>query len=212
MHDHYDHLEESTVRFLAKQKTVYVVPLGIGAHLEKWGFPRERIAELDWWEERVVQGVRFVCTPAVHYSGRGLFGGNRTLWASWSVIGPRHRFFHSGDSGFSEHFALIGRRLGPFDLASIKIGAYDYTWEPIHMNPEHAAEAAQALRAETMLPIHWATFNLAIHRWEEPIVRAVAAAKKRGVPLVTPRPGEWVVAGEPFPSTSWWKGVTKAGP
>ncbi len=209
-HDHYDHLEEATARALAAKGTVYVVPLGIGSHLRKWGVPENRIVELDWWEEHVVRGVRFVCTPAVHYSGRGLFGGNKTLWASWSIVGPKHRFFHSGDTGFSPHLAEIGRRLGPFDLTSIKVGAYDYTWELIHMSPEHAVESHVALRGVRMLPVHWATFNMAIHRWDEPILRTKAEAAKRKVELVTPRPGEWVTAGAEFASSDWWTVGNKA--
>ncbi len=134
-HDHYDHLDMKTVQFLAARGTVFFVPLGVGAHLASWGIRSEQIRQLDWWEKGEIRGVEIICTPAVHYSGRGLFNRNSTLWASWSVVGPRHRFFHSGDTGFSGHFTLIGIKYGPFDLTSMKIGAYDVTWEGIHMNP-----------------------------------------------------------------------------
>jgi len=204
-HDHYDHLDMNTVTFLARRGTIFFVPLGVGAHLESWGIAASQIVEMDWWESRSLGAVKIHCTPAVHYSGRSLTNGNQTLWSSWSIIGPSHRFFHSGDSGFSEHFAEIGKRLGPFDMTSIKIGAYDVTWEGIHMSPEHAVDAHVALRGRIMLPVHWGTFNLAVHDWDEPILRAREAAKNRHVNLVTPGPGEIVDADKSFVSTEWWK-------
>lgn len=177
-HDHYDHLDMETTRYLASRGTKYFVPLGVGAHLEAWGVPGSQIIELDWWEKKNIKNIEIICTPAVHYSGRGLFNRKSTLWASWSVIGPKHKFFHSGDTGFSSHFSEIGKRLGPFNLTSIKIGAYDWTWEAIHMNPERALQAHIDLNGRKMLPVHWGTFNLAIHSWDEPILRTVHGAKE----------------------------------
>ncbi|ALO26822.1 MBL fold metallo-hydrolase [Leptospira borgpetersenii] len=206
-HDHYDHLDMDTAKYLASKGTKYFVPLGIGAHLEHWGIPENQIIELDWWEKGNVGKVEIVCTPAVHYSGRGLLNGKSTLWASWSIIGPKNKFFHSGDTGYSPHFAEIGKRLGPFDLTSIKIGAYDITWEGIHMNPEKAVQAHLDLKAKRMLPIHWGTFNLAIHHWDEPILRIVKSAKQYQIDLVTPKPGEVVVGGTTFVSKAWWEKV-----
>ncbi|EMO59790.1 beta-lactamase family protein [Leptospira santarosai str. CBC1416] len=206
-HDHYDHLDMNTAQYLAPRGTKFFVPLGIGAHLERWGIPENQIIELDWWEKGNVGKVEIVCTPAVHYSGRGLLNGKSTLWASWSVIGPKNKFFHSGDTGYSPHFMEIGKRLGPFDLTSIKVGAYDFTWEGIHMNPEKAIQAHLDLNAKRMLPIHWGTFNLAIHDWDEPIRRTVKSAKQHQIDLVTPKPGEIVVGGTTFLSEAWWEKV-----
>jgi len=206
-HDHYDHLDMKTIKFLASRGTVFFVPLGIGAHLEKWGVRPQKIVELDWWQSGHIGSVEFVCTPAVHYSGRGPLSRNSTLWSSWVVVGPHHRFFHSGDSGFSGHFQEIGNRFGPLDLTLIKIGAYDWTWEGIHMNPEKAVAAHQALRGRRMLPIHWGTFNLAIHAWDEPIRRAQDEAIKEKVDLVTPVPGQIMDADKPFISKMWWEDV-----
>ncbi|MDV6235809.1 MBL fold metallo-hydrolase [Leptospira ellisii] len=207
-HDHYDHLDMKTAKYLASRGTKYFVPLGIGAHLEAWGIPPTQIIELDWWEKRPLASIEIVCTPAVHYSGRGLWNGKSTLWSSWSVIGPKHKFFHSGDTGYSPHFADIGKKLGPFDLTSIKVGAYDETWEGIHMNPEKAVQAHRDLNAKRMLPVHWGTFNLAIHDWTEPILRTQKAASV-GTPidLVTPKPGEVVEGNLPFVSENWWEKV-----
>jgi L-ascorbate metabolism protein UlaG (beta-lactamase superfamily) len=208
-HDHYDHLDMDTVRHLAQRGSRFFVPLGIGADLERWGVPPAQIEELEWWQERSLGPVRIVCTPTRHYSGRGLNDRSTTLWSSWSVIGPRHRFFYSGDTGYGKLFQDIGARLGPFDMAFIKIGAYGpgAAWIDIHMTPEQAVQVHRDLRARRMFPVHWSTFNLAYHDWDEPIRRTVAEAARVGIELVTPRVGEVVDADRPFVSTRWWEAV-----
>ena len=209
-HDHYDHLDMDTVRALAARGSKFFVPLGIGAHLERWGVPAAQVEELEWWQERtLVNGVRIVCTPTRHYSGRGLNNRSSTLWSSWAVVGPKHRFFYSGDTGYAKLFQDIGARLGPFDLAFIKIGAYGpgAAWTDIHMTPEQAVQVNRDVRARRMFPVHWSTFNLAYHDWDEPIRRTLAEAKRAGVDLVTPRLGEWVDSNREFRSTPWWEAV-----
>jgi L-ascorbate metabolism protein UlaG (beta-lactamase superfamily) len=208
-HDHYDHLDMDTVRHLAQRGSRFFVPLGIGAHLELWGVPPAQIEELEWWQERSLGNVRIVCTPTRHYSGRGLGDRSTTLWSSWSVIGAQHRFFYSGDTGYAKLFQDIGARLGPFNMAFIKIGAYGpgAAWTDIHMTPEQAVQVQRDVRARRMFPVHWSTFNLAYHDWDEPIRRAAAEAHRVGVELVTPRVGEVVDADRPFQSTRWWEAV-----
>jgi len=208
-HDHYDHLDMDTVRHLAQRGSRFYVPLGIGAHLELWGIPPAQIEELEWWQERSLGQVRIVCTPTRHYSGRGLSNRSTTLWSSWSVIGPQHRFFYSGDTGYATLFRDIGTRLGPFDMAFIKIGAYGpgAAWTDIHMTPEQAVQVHRDVRARRMFPVHWSTFNLAYHDWDEPIRRTVAEASRVGVELVTPRVGEMVDADRVFESIRWWEAV-----
>jgi L-ascorbate metabolism protein UlaG (beta-lactamase superfamily) len=208
-HDHYDHLDMETVQHLAARGTRFFVPLGIGAHLERWGVPLAQIDEMEWWQRMSLGGVEFVCTPTRHYSGRSLGDRSATLWSSWSVLGPRHRFFYSGDTGHSRHFEEIGERLGPFDIAFVKIGAYGpgAPWADIHMPPEQAVQAHREVRAKRMFPVHWSTFNLAYHDWDEPIRRTAAEARRAGVDLVTPRLGEWVDADREFASTPWWEAV-----
>jgi L-ascorbate metabolism protein UlaG (beta-lactamase superfamily) len=205
-HDHYDHLDVRTIKHLASAGTHFFVPLGIGAHLERWHVPSTQFTELDWWQSAEMGGVTITGTPVRHYSGRGLRDGNATLWSSWVIAGPTHRVFFSGDSGFGEHFKAIGDRHGPFDLSILKIGAYGpgQTWHDIHMEPEEAVKAHLALRARRMVPVHWGTFNLAFHAWDEPIERVVAAGRDQGIDLVTPRVGEVVAAGTPFASVRWW--------
>src|SRR6185436_5192667 len=180
-HDHYDHLDMATIRVLAGRGTPFVMPLGVGTHLERWGVASNQIHELDWNESVQLNGLSITATPARHYSGRNPRHNNETLWASWAVKGPRHRFFFSGDTGYSESFRAIGAEHGPFDLTLIKIGASDPTWSEIHMTPEEAVQTHLDLRGRMMLPVHWATFNLAFHAWREPADRAVAAAARAGV-------------------------------
>jgi L-ascorbate metabolism protein UlaG (beta-lactamase superfamily) len=208
-HDHYDHLDMGTVQQLARGNAVFCVPLGIGAHLERWGVAPQRIVELEWGQEHAPRGVRIVSTPSRHYSGRRLADRNATLWTSWSVIGARHRFYVSGDTGYSDHLRAIGERFGPFDLAFIKVGAYGpgAPWLDIHMSAEDAVRAARDVKAKRMVPVHWGTFNLAFHAWDEPIRRTLAAARADGVDVAAPRLGEWVDADRPFPANAWWEQV-----
>jgi L-ascorbate metabolism protein UlaG (beta-lactamase superfamily) len=204
-HDHYDHLDMPTVRFLGTRGTHFAVPLGIGAHLERWGVPAEQIHELDWNESLALHGLTITATPARHYSGRNPRHPNETLWASWVVKGARHRIYFSGDTGYTDHFRAIGAAHGPFDLALIKIGASDPTWSDIHMTPEEAVQANADLGARVMLPVHWATFNLAFHAWRDPADQALAAAKKANVRIAIPRPGEFVEPeAEARPVEVWW--------
>ena len=206
-HDHYDHLDMETIRHLARVGSHFLVPLGVGAHLERWGVSGTQFTELDWWQSAEIRDLKITSAPVRHYSGRGLRDGYATLWSSWSIAGPIHRVYFSGDTGFGEHFREIGDRLGPFDLSLLKIGAYGpgRNWLDIHMEPEQAVESHIALKARRMLPVHWGTFNLAFHAWDEPIKRAVKAARERGIDIVTPRLGEVLTADAPFNSVSWWE-------
>ena len=204
-HDHYDHLDLMTVRALAARGTKFAVPLGIGAHLEVFGVPAAQILELDWGQSAEVNGLQLTSTPARHYSGRNPLHGDETLWSSWVIAGPSHRVFFSGDSGYAGGFKAIGKRLGPFDLTLVKIGASDPTWVEIHMDPEQAVQVNQDLGGGLLMPVHWGTFNLAYHSWNEPPDRVLAAAQKAGVKLVVPRPGEQVVPAHPKPVETWWR-------
>jgi L-ascorbate metabolism protein UlaG (beta-lactamase superfamily) len=203
-HDHFDHLDMDTTRQLARGGTHFFVGLGIGAHLQRWDVPAAQIHEMDWWEQTVFKGVTIHCTPARHYSGRKSMD-NSTLWASWMLKGPAHSAYYSGDTGYAPHLKAIRERLGAPDLALIKVGAYGDTWLDIHMHPEAAVQSHKDLGAAVMLPVHWATFNLAYHDWAEPIIRTVAAASRLGVQVVTPRVGEKFEFGKPFENRDWYR-------
>ena len=171
-----------------------MVPLGIGQHLSRWGVPDDRIVELDWDESHAVGGLTFTCTEARHFSGRSL-GSNTTLWSSWVVAGEQRRVFFGGDSGYTPAFAGIGEQLRPFELTMLPIGAYDARWPDVHMDPEEAVRAHRELRGETMLPIHWATFDLAFHEWA---TRSSGRSRRRRAPataLAVPAPGRPLRAG-----------------
>jgi L-ascorbate metabolism protein UlaG (beta-lactamase superfamily) len=202
-HDHFDHLDMDTVRQLATGGSQFYVGLGIGAHLERWGVPAAQIHEMDWWDRATIKGVAIHCTPARHYSGRKSMD-NSTLWTSWMLKGPSRSAYFSGDTGYAGHFKAIRERLGTPELALIKIGAYGDTWLDIHMNPEAAVQARRDLGEGALLPVHWATFNLAYHAWAEPILRTVAAASAQGVRLITPRVGEKFEIGAPFINSTWY--------
>ena len=181
-HDHYDHLDLPTVkRLAATHDPLFVVPLGLKAWFEDNGMPR--VVELDWWQEHEHRGVRFVCAPAQHFSQRSLWDGNRRLWASWAVLGRERRFYHSGDTGYFAGFKEIGRRLGPFDVAALAIGAYlpPEIMKWVHLTPEQAVQAFVDLDARTMLGMHWGTFDLADEPLDEPPTRMLADITRRGI-------------------------------
>ncbi len=203
-HNHYDHLDYATIKELARQPVTFYVPLGIGETLESWGCRKEKIVELDWWQEVEYQNIKLACTPARHFSGRGLFDRDKTLWSSWCIMAGHQRVYFGGDSGAMPAYLEIGAKYGPFDLTIMPIGAYDEAWIEIHTTPEQAVEAHRQVRGEKMLPIHWATFDLALHAWDEPIERLVKEAGKSGTPLLTPRVGEKVQLQDPH-TTFWWR-------
>jgi L-ascorbate metabolism protein UlaG (beta-lactamase superfamily) len=206
-HDHYDHLDMATVRGLVcTQSAPFLVPLGVGAHLDRWAVPAGRIVELDWDESVSLAGLTITATPAHHFSGRGL-SRNRTLWSSWVIAGRTRRAFYTGDSGYFDGYAAIGAAYGPFDVTLVQIGAYAPEWATIHMFPEEAVAAHLDLRGGLLIPVHWATFNLALHSWAEPVDRLWSEAKARDIKLAVPRPGERVLVDDPPPVDGWWQTI-----
>lgn len=203
-HDHYDHLQTETIQAMAGWTSRFIVPLGVGAHLESWGIAPERITELDWWEELPIGDVVVHATPSRHASGRQLLDQNRTLWASYALVGPQHRVYFSGDTGLFSALDEIGARLGPFDLTMIEVGQYDRTWPDWHLGPEQAVLAHQAVRGSVMLPIHWALWQLAGHGWTEPAERVLAHAVPAGVVTILPQPGQSVEPSALPPQARWW--------
>ena len=207
-HDHYDHLDMHTVRALARtQRAPFITPLGVGAHLREWGIPASRVVELDWNASVQIGELRLACTPARHLSGRFL-SRNNTLWASFAVVGPEHRVYFGGDTGYTGSFSDIGTEHGPFDLTVLPIGAYNKSWPDIHMNPEEALRAHRDLNGDNsgvLMPIHWATFRLAPHPWAEPAERLTEAAAAEGVEIAVPKPGGRVVVGRVPKVEHWWK-------
>lgn len=204
-HDHYDHLDMDTVlRLTRSQRSPFVVPLGVGAHLRDWGIPPHRVVELDWNEQTRIGDLTLVCTPARHFSGRFMVR-NTTLWSSWVLRGPEHRVYFGGDTGYSASFGHIGADHGPFDITLMPIGAYNTAWPDIHMNPEEAVRAHRDMTDSGLLiPIHWCTFRLAPHPWAEPVERLLSAAQSEGLEIAVPKPGGRVAPGS-APTERWWR-------
>lgn len=213
-HDHYDHLCRASVVALARRGARFYTSLGVGAHLEAWGIPAERVHELDWWESAELpgHGVTITAAPSQHFSGRSLADRNRTLWSSFVVRGERHSVFFSGDTGLTEEYAEIAARLGPFDLVLLEVGAFHPAWGHIHLGPDQALDALALLGASRLLPIHWGTFNLAIHAWDEPAERLLELASTRPVELVMPRLGSPVEPSRHEGVEPWWRAIAALEP
>jgi L-ascorbate metabolism protein UlaG (beta-lactamase superfamily) len=204
-HDHYDHLDEESIRAIDKKTRTFYVPLGVGGYLRDWGVDASKIHEMDWMESvDCGNGHRITASPSRHFSGRSAFRRNRTLWSSWIITGPKHRVFFGGDGGYHGNFGSIGRDFGPFDLVFLEIGAYDKNWPDIHMGPENAVRAMTDLGGGVLLPVHWGTFNLALHSWTEPVERVIACADDKGIPLCLPTPGRLINLSEMPVRSDWW--------
>lgn len=203
-HDHYDHLDYPTILKLKDKVGVFVTSLGVGAHLEYWGVPADKIKELDWWESTSIDAVtKFTAAPARHFSGRG-FIRNKTLWSSFIFKTKNYNLYLGGDSGYDQHFAKIGNTYGPFDLAILEDGQYNAYWANIHMMPEETAKAAIDLKAKVLLPVHWGKFSLATHQWDESIGRVLKEAALLNLKVITPKIGEQVILDSIMPASHWW--------
>ena len=207
-HNHYDHLNKYTIELIHKRVKQFIVPLAVGAELEGWGVPREKIVELDWWDEVIINNeVIVAATPTQHFSGRGLTDRDETLWASFVVKAPNHKIYFSGDSGYFEGFKLIGEKYGPFDITFMECGAYNEKWHHIHMYPEETVQAHIDLNGKILHPIHWGTFNLSLHPWYEPMKRLSEAAEKAGVITATPIVGGTITYENNISSEKWWENI-----
>lgn len=214
-HDHYDHLDLPSVRELAATQAVPIVTsLGVGRRLEAIGIPSERIVELDWWESTTIPGTQLSlrATPSRHFSGRSPFDRNKTLWSSWVIEGTKHRVYFSGDTGLTRDFETIRERAiggGAFDLVMLEIGAFHEAWGDIHLGPANALEALKMLGGGTLLPVHWGTFDLALHAWDDPPETLTALATSLGTHVVTPRLGRAIEPSRIEAIDPWWREVAK---
>jgi L-ascorbate metabolism protein UlaG (beta-lactamase superfamily) len=203
-HNHYDHLDyETIVKIRERVKKIYV-PLGVRETLLLWGYRPEQIVELKWWDTVTDGENQLVAAPARHFTGRGLFDRNQTLWCSWAIINSQQRVYFSGDSGMMPEYEEIGRKLGPFDLTLMGIGAANESWKDIHTSPAEAVEAHRLLRGKQLLPVHWGTFDLALHAWSEPMDELLRESAQQDVPILTPGVGEKVTLTS-FASHHWWQ-------
>ena len=205
-HDHYDHLDYGSIEQLKSKTKMFYVPLGVGAHFKSWGVDAKQIIEMDWWQSNTLDGLTFSFTPSRHFSGRGIFDRNTTLWGSWVIKGEKDNIYFSGDGGYGPHFKEIGEKYGPFDLALMECGQYNPKWSQIHMMPEQTAQAGKDVRANQIIPMHWAAFTLAFHSWTDPVERVLRKSKDLGLPIITPKIGEEIYIttdGSKYHET-WW--------
>ncbi len=191
-HNHYDHLDKASIQALHHKVSHFLVPLGVGETLIDWGVPKSKIQELTWWQTVTVGKLTITATPTQHFSGRGLFDSDKSLWASWVFQTPETRIFFSGDSGYFDGFKQIGDKFGPFDITLMETGAYDKDWPDIHMHPAQSLQAHMDLRGKVLIPIHNSTFDLAMHPWYHPLEELTQLAQAKQQQVLTPIIGQAV--------------------
>ena len=207
-HDHFDHLDYKSIKELNPKIKKVITGLGVGAHLEHWGYKPEIITELDWDEEiKLDDSTTLYTVPARHFSGRTL-KRNTTLWLSFVLETPTKKLFLGGDSGYDTHFKSIGEKHGPFDLVLLEDGQYDLKWKYIHLLPEEVVKAAKDLKAKKLFPIHNSKFKLGNHTWDDSLIRVSKEAKKENMPLLTPMIGEPINLNDSvYTYKDWWSGM-----
>lgn len=209
-HDHYDHLDYKAIKKLDAKVTHFYVPLGIKAHLQRWGVADQKITEMDWYEQQKLGDIDVIFTPSRHFSGRSINDQSKTLWGSWVIKSPDLSLFFSGDSGYGKHYAEISKRYGGFDIALMEDGQYNVRWDEIHMLPEQSVQAVLDLNAKHVLPVHWGKFDLSIHPWKEPIQRFLEEADKHDIVTLTPKIGQvFDLQNPPTPANQgkWWEDI-----
>jgi len=201
-HNHYDHLEKTTVRSV--QNGRFIVPLGVGAALRGWGIDAARITELGWDDSFKQDELTITALEGVHFSSRSFFDRNKTLWAAYVIKSAGKSIFWSGDTGYGSHFTRYKEEHGPFDLAAIEIDGWNTGWARSHLFPDEAVQAALDLGAKYILPIHWGVFDLAMHPWDFSINAFIEKSKGLNFKTLTPQMGERVVP-EETTTRLWWK-------
>ena len=205
-HNHFDHLDEHTIKALIERTDHYYVPLGVKALMIDWGVPEEKVTELGWWQEAQLGQSLIAATPSQHFSGRSLTDKNETLWVSWVIAHDDLRLFFSGDSGYFSGFKAIGDKYGPFDVTLMENGAYNSLWQFVHLFPKETVQAHLDLKGHYLVPIHNATFNLSNHAWFEPLEKIEQEAQQHQVELITPIFGDVITLSsmDNF-KQRWWK-------
>lgn len=189
-HDHYDHLDYPTVKAIRSRVGRVILPLGVGAHLERWGYGPEQLIEEEWGSEVLLKNnLSIIFTPARHFSGRKM-RRNTTLWTSYVLKAAHRNIFLGGDSGYDSHFKTIGEKYGPFDYAILENGQYNEAWKYIHTLPEDVIQASIDLKAENIIPVHSSKFALALHAWNEPLENITRLGKESRLNILTPMIGE----------------------
>lgn len=208
-HDHYDHLDYKTIKYLKDKVDIFIVPLGVEKHLERWGVEKTKIHNIAWWEEYKINNLTIISAPARHYSNRSINDKNQTLWSSFILKNEYYQIFQSGDTGYSKHFKEIYEKYGSFDLALLDSGQYNNSWKQVHMNPEESVQASIDLNAKVAMPIHWGTFSLAFHPWDDTPERFTKKAQEENITSITPKIGQTVNYKNynNYIDNNWWKNI-----
>lgn len=205
-HDHYDHLDYPTVKSLRNKVKKVILPLGVGAHFEKWGYEPSMLIEEEWATSiHLEKEINITYTPARHFSGRKI-KRNNTLWTSYVLKSPKTNVFMGGDSGYDTHFKEIGEKYGPFDYAIIENGQYNEAWRYLHALPEEVAQASKEINAKKIIPVHFGKFALAKHNWYEPLDEITRLSKEQNIDILLPKIGEVLhLDQENEEFKVWWK-------
>lgn len=208
-HDHYDHLDYNSIKKLKDKTDKFIVPLGVEKHLLKWKVDEDKIENMAWWEETTIGTLTIACTPAKHYSNRSINDRFKTLWASYVLKNNNYQIFQSGDTGYDKHFEEIYKKYGEFDLALLDSGQYNTMWPEVHMTPEESVQASIDLHAKVRMPIHWATFQLSSHPWDETPERFTKKSQEENVTSITPKIGQTVNYNNynEYINNNWWKDI-----
>jgi L-ascorbate metabolism protein UlaG (beta-lactamase superfamily) len=205
-HNHYDHLDLKALKFLVGKSKKILMPLKVQQYLQAFKEILPEVQELDWGQEYSDHAFRFICAPAQHFSGRGLLDSNASLWCSWIVQSQSQKVYFSGDTGYSDHFKMIGDLYGPFDITFLENGQYNELWKAVHMLPEEAVQAHLDLKGKYFVPIHWGAYCLSVHSWFEPAERALQASLKSNVSILFPTQGQLVTdRSSLLKEIPWWK-------
>lgn len=180
-HNHYDHLDKETIKNIDFKVKKYIVPEGVKKYLKRMGIKAEKITEVVWWEELKHNDLKIVFIPTQHDSSRMMLDMNRTLWGSYLLIDKEYKVYHSGDGGYDNHFSEVNKKYGDIDLTFIECGQYNEKWHAIHMFPEESVKACMDLKSKMSIPIHWGTYPLSDHAWNEPVIRFARMAEEKGI-------------------------------
>ena len=207
-HDHYDHLDYRAIQELDSKTKHFIVPLGVKAHLQRWGVADDKITEMDWDEQTKIGTLAITLVPARHFSGRMLNIKDPTLWGGYIIQSPELKYYYSADSGYGKHYRETIAKHAPFDFVMIENGAYDKKWALIHETPEEALQALKDIGATKVLPIHWGKFDMANHVWTDPINRLMKdVASQPEISVATPKIGQIFHTQGDLPAERWWQGV-----
>lgn len=197
-----------TIQYFGNKEITFILPLGVGSHLRRWGVEQSKITEIDWWGQVDMGDLSFIGAPTKYFSGRlGAISTMETLWSSWVIKSSENSVYLSGDSGYDTHYKEIGDKLGPFDVVFMDSGQYNERWRTVHNMPDEVIKGFNDLGGSYLVPVHWGMFNMSLHNWFDPAAEVTARSRQNDIQLITPRLGKLISLDDPPPFDEWWTGV-----